>query len=180
MDRPQAIGDRNGPAGGKPSHTAPGLFNDRRRRVTGAGGRRVQPRWWADASADRWAAFDRCTRPLACVTIVEEAGGYALVVETVVPEARLAVSSSYLADLAGETAVSHMRLVSGRRSRFRQRVVDRLAGQTHARGCLLDHASELRAAAAEQLGDTGVLELAEAAFAEAPGRPSARPGSRAG
>ena len=167
MDRPQAIGDRNGPAGGKPSHTAPGLFNDRRRpsrTQVGVAASRDDGRMRQRIAGVHLIAG---TGRLASVTTVEEAGGYALVVETVVPAVGLAVSSSYLADLAGETAVSHMRLVSGRRSRFRQRMVDRLAGQTHARGCLLDHASELRAAAAEQLGDTVVLELAEAALERA-------------
>ena len=106
-------------------------------------------------------------RRLASETTIQDAGGYVLVAETVVPAVGLAVTSCYVADLAGETAVSHMHLVSGQRPVFRQRVLGRLAGQTHARGCLLDHASQLRAVAAAELGETVVLQLDEPALERA-------------
>ncbi len=55
--------------------------------------------------------------------------------------------SSYLSELAGLTAVSHMCLAVGP-ARFGQRTLQ-LAGATHARACLLDHAMAL----AELLGE---------------------------
>ena len=65
-----------------------------------------------------------------------------MAVTTVVPSRRFALASSYLSELAGETAVSHMCLAV-RPARFEQRTLQ-LAGATHARGCLLDHAMQLR------------------------------------
>ena len=59
------------------------------------------------------------------------------------------LASSYLAGLSGPAAATHMRL-AGRETRFEHRILE-LTGITHARGCLLDHAAELRGALAELL-----------------------------
>ena len=114
-------------------------------------------------------------RPIDGETVVQEAGGYVLVVETVVPPAGLALTSCYLADLGGDTAVSHMRLLPGGRTAFRQGVLGRLPGQTHARGCLLDHVTELRAAAELELGAGVVFKVDDSALEHA-GRVWLRPG----
>jgi hypothetical protein len=105
-----------------------------------------------------------------CQTEIVGGGGYAVAVTTVVPGRQLALASSYLSGLGGETAVSHMRLAVGPAS-FAQRTVH-LTGVTHARGCLLDHAMQLRELLAELLGvddvrvavDERALEDAEQAW----------------
>jgi hypothetical protein len=79
----------------------------------------------------------------------------------------VALVSSYVADLAGETAVTHMRLVLGRRSSFQQQVLGRLAGVSHPRVCLLDHAAELRALIEEQLDEPVVVEISEGSLERA-------------
>lgn len=62
------------------------------------------------------------------------AGAYVVAVTAVVPNRRLALASSYLSELAGETAAAHMCLTV-RPARFEQRTLD-LTGAAHARGCL--------------------------------------------
>ena len=51
--------------------------------------------------ADEWR--ERCS------TTIQAAGAYVIVVETVVPSRTVGLSSCYLADLNGATAVSHLR-----------------------------------------------------------------------
>jgi len=77
-----------------------------------------------------------------CETEIIGAGAYVVAVTTVVPNRRLALASSYLSELAGPTAAAHM-CVTVRPARFEQRTLD-LTGAAHARGCLLDHAMQLR------------------------------------
>ena len=79
-----------------------------------------------------------------CATAIENAGGYVVVLSSVLESRAVTVVSCYLADLDGPTAVSHMRLLPGRPRQVAQRVLKALAGQSHARACLLDHAAELR------------------------------------
>jgi hypothetical protein len=110
-----------------------------------------------------------------CETEIIAAGAYVVAVTTVVPSRQLALAPSYLSELAGETAASHMSLAA-RPVRFEQRTLH-LAGQTHARGCLLDHAMQLR----ELLGglldrddirvdvDERALERAERVWEQPPG-----------
>ena len=85
----------------------------------------------------------------------------------VVSSPTLTLTSCYLAALAGEIVVSHLRLGPGVSHAIAQRVLGGLTGETHARGCLLDHAAELRATiemiAAEPVGvkvEEAALELA--------------------
>lgn len=101
-----------------------------------------------------------------CETEIVSAGGYVVAVTTVVPDQHVTLASSYLAPLAGATAASHMRLGAGEVT-FDQRVVE-LTGVTHARGCLLDHAAELRELVGELLdrGDVRV-EVLDRALARA-------------
>jgi hypothetical protein len=83
--------------------------------------------------------------------------------------------STYLANLSGETAASHMRLSPGRRVEFAQRVLAGLPRQSHPRACLLDHAAELRRLADLDENDRLVVDvedrallLASRVFAQAP------------
>ena len=124
-------------------------------------------------------AFDglqiRCDgRRERCSTTLNTAGGYVVAVTSVLSDRSVALASSYLADLtAAQTAVSHLRLVPGRPASVDQRVLGRLASSAHARGCLLDHASELRDLLAELTGaevaidiDDAALQLAAEAWAQ--------------
>jgi hypothetical protein len=99
-----------------------------------------------------------------CSTSIEAVSGYVVSAISVVQTRAVTLVSCYLAALAGETAVSHMRLVPGQDPRFSQRLVSAMAGETHARACLLDHAAELQ----ETLGqddDAGVgVEMTDAAL----------------
>ncbi len=110
-----------------------------------------------------------------CETEIIGAGAYVVAVTTVVPSRQLALASSYLSELAGETAASHMCLAT-RPVGFEQRTLH-LAGSTHARGCLLDHAMQLRELLAGLLGrddirvevDERALERAERVWEQPPG-----------
>ena len=102
-----------------------------------------------------------------CATTIENAGGYVVVVSSVLQSKAITVVSCYLADLGGETAASHMRLALGKRAVISQRALPGLAGQTHARACLLDHAAELRDLLDELLGEDVSIELSEQALEQA-------------
>jgi hypothetical protein len=113
-----------------------------------------------EVRADEWSE--------RCATAIENASGYVVVLSSVLESRAVTLVSSYLADLAGPTAVSHMRLAPGQPPRVAQRVLEGLAGQSHARACLLDHAAELRDALAELLEDEDVsVELAEETLEQA-------------
>ncbi len=110
-----------------------------------------------------------------CETEIISAGAYVVAVTTVIPSRRLALASSYLSELAGQTAASHMCLAV-RPARFEQRTLQ-LAGSTHARACLLDHAMALRELLGELLDredirvnvDERALEQAERVWEQPPG-----------
>ncbi len=106
-----------------------------------------------------------------CSTSVEAVSGYVVTVISVVQSRTVTLVSCYLAALGAETAVSHMSLVPGWRPRFSQRLLAGMAGETHARACLLDHAAELQATLGEDGGaevgvdiSDGALELAAAVW----------------
>jgi hypothetical protein len=104
--------------------------------------------------ADEWSEW--------CATVIENAGGYVVTVSSVLASQAVTLVSCYLADLAGPTGVSHLRLVPGQRPQVAQRVLDGLPGQSHARACLLDHVAQLRDAVGELLVDEEVgVELCE-------------------
>jgi hypothetical protein len=110
--------------------------------------------------ADEWSE--------RCATAIENASGYVVVLSSVLEIRAVTLVSCYLADLAGPTAASHMRLAPGPPSRVSQRVLSGLAGQSHARACVLDHAAELRDALGELLEDEEVsVELAEETLEQA-------------
>jgi len=97
-----------------------------------------------------------------CETTLRTAGGYVVAVTSVLADRSVALASSYLADLsATQTAVSHLRLVPGERGRVSQRVLGPWPSSAHARGCLLDHASELRDLLAELTGAETSIDVAE-------------------
>jgi hypothetical protein len=101
-----------------------------------------------------------------CETEIASAGGYVVAVTTVVPDRNVTLASSYLSSLAGATAACHMRLGAGEVT-FDHRVVE-LAGVTHARGYLLDHAAELRGLVARLLSSQNVrVEILDEALSRA-------------
>ena len=103
-----------------------------------------------------------------CATAIENAGGYVVVLSSVLESRAVTVVSCYLADLGGPTAVSHMRLLAGRPRQVAQRVLEGVAGQSHARACLLDHAAELRDTLGELLEYEEVsVDVAEATLEQA-------------
>jgi hypothetical protein len=103
-----------------------------------------------------------------CATAIENAGGYVVVLSSVLESRAVTVVSCYLADLGGPTAVSQLRLLPGRPRQVAQRVLEDLAGQSHARACLLDHAAELRDTLGELLEHDEVsVDVAEATLEQA-------------
>ena len=109
---------------------------------------------------------DECSE--RCETAIESVSGYVVAVISVLPGRAVTLVSCYLATLAGETAASHMRLAPGRPAGFSQRMLEAMAGETHARACLLDHAAELRDALHDLLEDEQVtVELAEETLEQA-------------
>jgi hypothetical protein len=113
-----------------------------------------------EVRADEWS--ERCS------AAIENVSGYVVVVISVLQSRAITLVSSYLATLAGETAVSHMRLAPGRRASFSQRMLEAMPGATHPRACLLDHAAELRDALDDLLEDEQVtVEVSEHALAQA-------------
>ena len=107
-------------------------------------------------------------------TTIATVGAYVVVVATTLPERAIGLTSCYLGELEGDTAVSHMHLGPGPDERLSQRVLPgQQPGLTHARTCLLEHAAELQAAVSEVTGkhvstDVGprALEQAAAAWTE--------------
>lgn len=100
-----------------------------------------------------------------CSTAIHTVSGYVVVVITVLPSRAVTLASSYLANLSGRTAVSHLRTRPDAPTEISQRVLEALPGQTHARACLLDHTVELREALAELLGHDEVrVEIADTAL----------------
>ena len=110
--------------------------------------------------ADEWSE--------TCSTAIDSVSGYVVVVISVLERAGLLLVSSYLANLSGRTAVSHLRSARGRPGVFAQRVIEAMPGETHARACLLDHAAEVRDALDELIPDEEVMvEVSDEALARA-------------
>jgi hypothetical protein len=102
-----------------------------------------------------------------CACTIENASAYVVTVITVIESRSLSLVSAYVADLSGQTAVTHMRLAPGRAVSFEQRVMGELAGVSHPRACLLDHAAELRVLVEELLQEPVVVEIPEASLEHA-------------
>jgi hypothetical protein len=78
-------------------------------------------------------------------TTIGAVGGYAVVVATALPQLGVTLTSSYLAEMVGDIAASHLCSVPGGPPMIDQHVLPgHQPGQTHARACLLDHVAELR------------------------------------
>lgn len=102
-----------------------------------------------------------------CACTIENSSAYVLTAITVMESRSLSLVSAYVADLSGETAVTHMRLAPGRVASFEQQVLGRFPGVSHPRACLLDHAAELRALVEELLEEPVVVEIPEASLDQA-------------
>lgn len=105
-----------------------------------------------------------------CSTTLSTAGGYVVAVTSVLGDRSIALASSYLADLtAAQIAVSHLRLIPGQAGQLGQRVLGGMPSSEHARGCLLDHASELRDVLGEVTGAEVTIDVDENALERAAG-----------
>jgi hypothetical protein len=104
-----------------------------------------------------------------CETTIQAAGGYVVIVESLVPGANALLVSSYLAEFNGRTAVSDLTLIGSGPAEFAQRMVERMAGETHARACLLDHSAALQSALASTCGGRVSVVISDAALADAAG-----------
>ena len=83
-------------------------------------------------------------------TTIASVGAYVVVVATTLPNRAIGLTSCYLGELDGDTAVSHLHLGPGPHERLSQRVLpSQQPCLTHARTCLLDHAAELQNAVSE-------------------------------
>ena len=102
-----------------------------------------------------------------CACTIENASAYVVTVITVIESRSLSLVSAYVADLSGQTAVTHMRLAPGRAASFEQQVLGGFPGVSHPRACLLDHAAELRALVEELLEEPVVVEIPEASLEHA-------------
>jgi hypothetical protein len=102
-----------------------------------------------------------------CACTIENASAYVVTVITVLERHSLSLVSAYVADLSGQTAVTHMRLATCRAASFEQQVLGGFPGVSHPRACLLDHAAELRALVEELLEETVVVEIPEASLEHA-------------
>ena len=110
--------------------------------------------------ADEWSE--------ECSTAIENVSGYVVVVSSVLRSRAVTLISSYLANLSGTTAVSHLRACPTTPPVFSQRILEVMPGQTHARACLLDHAAELHALLDELLGEEEVtVDVSDGALEQA-------------
>ena len=113
-----------------------------------------------EVRSESWIERCRCT--------IENASAYVVTVITVIESRSLSLVSAYVADLSGQTAVTHMRLAPDRAASFEQRqVLGGFPGVSHPRACLLDHAAELRALVEELVEDPVVVEIPEASLEHA-------------
>ena len=98
-------------------------------------------------------------------TLIASSGAHVVVLTSVVADLALTLCSCYLGDLADRCAVSHLRCTPAGNA-FTQRVVEDLGGVSLARGCLLDHAAELREAI-QAAGREVRVEISDAALEQA-------------
>ena len=102
-----------------------------------------------------------------CTSSIESASAYVVSVITVVERRSLALVSTYVGDLHGEIAVTHMSLPPGQQASFRQRVLTGLPGTAYPRACVLDHSAELRTVLEELLGEPIGIEVSERSLEDA-------------
>jgi hypothetical protein len=111
-------------------------------------------------------SWERCDVELAAV------GAYSVTVTTVVAQPVVLLVSSYVIDLAGHAAATHLWRGAGAREFGRGDV--ELGGVTYGRACLLDHAAQLHERLVAELGVDAVavtvsddaLQAAEQLWAE--------------
>ena len=89
-----------------------------------------------------------------CDTEIVSAGAYVIAVTTVIGARGRLLASSFLTDLSGRAAATHLWSGTGLR-RFEHDAVE-LASVHHGRTCVLEHAARLRQLLAEELGDAEV------------------------
>ncbi|MDQ3849582.1 MAG: hypothetical protein M3296_03070 [Actinomycetota bacterium] len=95
-------------------------------------------------------------------------GGYVVVVATALPTAAVTLTSVYVGQIGGDTALTHLRLAPGRAAELHQRTLaGHQPGQTHTRTCLLDHTAELQQLLAELTDQRVSIAIAPAALQRA-------------
>ena len=97
-------------------------------------------------------------------------GGYVVVVATALRHHALTLTSCYLGQIDGDTAASHLLLAPDTQAVLDQRVLPGpQPGETHARGCLVDHAAELQAAIATITDEPVKIDIGLVALERAAG-----------
>jgi hypothetical protein len=102
-----------------------------------------------------------------CTSSIENASAYVVSLITVVEHCSLALVSTYVGDLHGEVAVTHMWLPPGHQASFRQRVLTGLPGTAYPRACVLDHSAELRTVLEDLLDEPIGIEISERSLEDA-------------
>jgi hypothetical protein len=100
-------------------------------------------------------------------TSVQTSSAYVVTLISVLESRALTLVSAYVANIGGETAVTHLRSAPGQRAGLVQRPLAGMAGETHLRACLLEHASELRDFLQEIGGKEARVDIAEVALEQA-------------
>jgi len=81
----------------------------------------------------------------ACSSAIDTIGAYVVVLTTSVRPFAVTIVSTYAGAIDRDTAVTHLHLAPRRTPELQQRVLSGpQPGETHAGGCLLDHAAELQ------------------------------------
>lgn len=101
----------------------------------------------------------------AASTMIGALGAYVLAVETTLVDVGVGLTSTYVG-LDDRVAVTHM-LRAGGPSQFEHDLLERLAGQSHARGCVLDHASQLAMVLRAAGDDDARVDVGDRALARA-------------
>ena len=101
-----------------------------------------------------------------CACTIENASAYVVTVITVLERHSLSMVSADVADLSGQTAVTHMRMAPGRRQASSSRCSGDSPG-CQIRGVPAGSAAELRALVKELLEETVVVDIPEASLEHA-------------
>jgi hypothetical protein len=103
-------------------------------------------------------------------TTLATVSGYVVVLASVVPRLAVTLTSTYLGQIDGDTAASHLRLLPDAAllptaSPLSQRVLPGAQpGSTHLRLCLLDHVAELQQLLADLTRDVVAIDIAASTF----------------
>lgn len=111
-------------------------------------------------------AIDTIAQPSE--TTIGTVGAYTVVLTTALPDRGFTLTSSYVAAMIGDSAVSHLASAPGGPPHITQHVLPgEQPGQTDAQTCLLDHVAELQARLTALTDATVTIDVADATLASA-------------